>query len=87
MILIEVKNGTVTKCISNNKDLKVAILDYDNPTEIPDYTELEPEYVGAKDMRIYIEDAVENKTEEEAELFPGTYDSLKTICEGYKKIN
>ena len=84
MILIEVKNGTVTKCISNNKDLKVSILDYDNDTETPDYTEMEPEYVGAKDMRIYIEDAVENKTEG-AELFPGTYDSLKTVCEGYKK--
>ena len=70
MILIEVKNGTVTKCISNNKDLKVSILDYDNDTEVPDYTEIEPEYIGAKDMRIYIEDAA-SKRNENSEPFEG----------------
>ena len=70
MILIEVKNGTVTKCISNNKDLKVSILDYDNDTEVPDYTEMEPEYIGAKDMRIYIEDAA-SKRNENSEPFEG----------------
>ena len=83
MILIEIKNGMVTKCLSNNKNLKVVILDHDTVTDTPDYIEMETEYTGTKELRIYIEES-QSQNEEPEELFGGIKSSIQHICNDYK---
>ena len=69
----------ITKCLSNNKDLKVMVLDYDTQTENPSYEEIECENVTAKDIRIHIEEATEDN-EGEPEPFGDIFKAMGEIC-------
>ena len=60
-VLIEIKDGIITSCYSDSKNVLVQVLDYGKEKDIPELREDTAENLGRKGLKRYVESCLDNE--------------------------